>query len=387
MKKLLFLALALPIAFLSSCKDDETVDNQFTVVVDDLKGTIPTGDDIKLDASQVYTLSGTLIIADGAKLTIPAGTKIVAEQGFASYVLVAQGGKLIAEGTAAKPIVFTSKSSTPAAGDWGGIIINGYAPISGETVGTSAACEMNSAYMYGGTNAADNSGILKYVSIEYAGARSSSNIEHNGLTLDAVGSGTVIENIYVLESADDAVEFFGGSVNVTNFLAVNQDDDMFDVTQGWNGTLSNAYGIWEAGYTSTESDPRGIEADGNFDGNGPDHVGQSDFTMTNISIINNSNYEMEDCIKVRRGATATITNCLVKNGKAKDLVDLTDGSGLANNATSIAVTSTSVTLSAKEINATKTIDGVEKTCTATVNVAAGNTGATTTVFAWTSYQF
>ena len=80
---------------------------------------------------------------------------------------------------------------------------------------------MNSAYMYGGTNAADNSGILKYVSIEYAGARSSSNIEHNGLTLDAVGSGTVIENIYVLESADDAVEFFGGSVNVTNFLAVN----------------------------------------------------------------------------------------------------------------------------------------------------------------------
>jgi len=75
-----------------------------------------------------------------------------------------------------------------------------------------------------------------------------------------VGSGTKIENIYVPNGSDDGVEFFGGTVNVKNLLVVNPDDDMFDFTQGYKGTLENAYGIWEAGYTSSESDPRGIEA-------------------------------------------------------------------------------------------------------------------------------
>jgi hypothetical protein len=86
------------------------------------------------------------------------------------------------------------------------------------------------------------------------------------LTLNGVGSGTKISNIYVYEGADDAVEFFGGTVNVSNFLAVNPDDDMFDFTQGYTGTLKNCYGIWEKGYVSSEDDPRGVEADGNLDG-------------------------------------------------------------------------------------------------------------------------
>ena len=136
-----------------------------------------------------------------------------------------------------------------------------------------------------------------------------------------------------MESADDAIEFFGGTVNVTNLLAVNPDDDMFDFTQGYKGTLSNCYGIWEDGYTSTEEDPRGVEADGNLDGNGVDHVGQSDFIIDGMTIVNNTvdgntttgqKNAMDDVIKVRRGATATIKNTLVASTsadalKAKDL--------------------------------------------------------------------
>ncbi len=343
-------------------------------------------EDTQLNALYTYTLDGTVSIKDGATLTIPAGTTIEATSGFSSYLIVEQGGMIDAEGTADAPIIFTSAESTPAAGDWGGIIINGYAPISGGVAGTT---EVDATLPYGGDDATDNSGTLKYVEILYSGAQSSESIEHNGLTLDAVGNETVIENLFIAYGSDDAVEFFGGTVNITNLLSVNCDDDMFDVTQGWSGTLDNAYGIWEDGFVSTEGDPRGIESDGNLDGLYPDASGQSNFTMSNITIENNSTYEMEDCIKVRRGATATVTNALVIGGNAKDLVDVTDSKGLANDNTSVSVTNSGVTLSGNEISNEKDIDGdgVKEVCNATVSIVAGNTGASSSVFDWTEYPF
>jgi hypothetical protein len=388
MKKLLFSAFAMSLVLFASCdKEDDAPNNQFVVVADDLKGTIPAGDNITLDASKTYTLTGILTVASGATLNIPAGTVIKANSGFGVYLMVLQGGKLMAQGTSAKPIKFTSSATTPAAGDWGGVILNGYAPISGATAGTTGLNEVDNLVVYGGTDAADNSGVLKYVIIEYAGARSSAEVEHNGLSLYGVGNGTTIDNIYIPYSADDAIEWFGGSVNVSNLLAVNPDDDMFDCTQGWKGTLTNAYGTWKSGYASTEADPRGIEADGNFDGNGPDHVGQSDFTMTKVSIVNNSTYVMEDGIKIRRGAKATISNCLVQNGSAKDLIDFTDSKGISNNASSVSLTRTNVTLTGSEVKRTITINAVDVTCSATATVAAGNTGADTSVFGWTGFTF
>jgi len=256
------------------------------------------------------------------------------------------------------------------------MILNGKAPISG---GGTATCEMDASVVYGGTVADDNSGTLKYVILEYTGAQNSETVEHNGLTLDAVGSGTTIEDIFVYKSADDAIEFFGGSVNVTNLLSVSCDDDMFDVTQGWNGTLSNAYGMWESGFVSGESDPRGIEADGNFDGNYPTHSGQSDFTMENITIRNASSFKMTDGIKIRRGAKATITNALIIGGTTSDLIDLTDDKGDANTATSISLTNDGMTYSGNEIKANGTYAGVA--------VVAGNTGATVSAFDWTGFGF
>lgn len=370
MKKI-FLLLALATVIFTSCKDD---DNDVETVDNVLKGEITS--DRTLDASVEYSLEGSLIVKNGATLTIPAGTVIKAQLGFSQYILIDRGAKIMAEGTAAKPIIFTSAASVPASTDWGGIIINGYAPISGATAGTEAATEIDNNYMYGGSNAADNSGILKYVIIAYTGARSSADIEHNGLTLDAVGTGTTIENVYIPYSGDDGIEFFGGTVNVKNLLVVNPDDDMFDLTQGWKGTLDNAYGVWKAGYASTESDPRGIEADGNFDGNGPDHVGQSDFTMKNITIVNNSGYTMEDCIKIRRGAKATITNCLLKGGTTKDVIDFTDSKGAGSSSSTINATNSGFTYSGVLVNGT-----------GTVTWATANTGADTSVFAWTGVTF
>lgn len=346
-----------------------------------LSGTL-TGEQT-LEAKE-YILNGTVVIENGGRLNIPAGTTIKAREGFSSYLLVAQGGKLYADGTADKPIVFTANSTTPTSGYWGGIIINGKAPISGSNANKSdiGLTEIDNNYKYGGNVDNDNSGSLTYVKICYAGARSTADIEHNGLTLNGVGNGTKIENIYILESADDAIEFFGGTVNVTNLLAVNPDDDMFDFTQGYSGKLKNCYGVWESGYTSTEADPRGIEADGNLDGIYPDHLRQSDFVVENMTIVNNAanttdNVDrMQDVIKIRRGAKATITNALVKgSGGTIDLIDMNDSKDAGNAASSISITHT--------LNFKNKLNGTLNTFTEPTT----NTGADASLFTWSGYNF
>lgn len=337
-----------------------------------------------LDANTVYTITGPVIVEDGGALDIPAGTTIKAQKGFSNYILVLQGGKIYVRGTASQPVRMTADVDNAQQGYWGGLIINGRAPISGNGTGST---EINSAYVYGGDDAADNSGEITYLILEYTGARSSADVEHNGLTLNGVGNGTKIENVFVPNGADDAIEFFGGTVNVKNFLAVNPDDDMFDFTQGYSGTLENAYGIWDADYVSTEEDPRGIEADGNLDGLSPDEAGQSDFKVLNVTFdlrlaaSQDEGYYMHDVIKVRRGAKATITNALVTGkGQAKDLIDLTDGKGDGNTASVISLTNSLETaVSGKEINPA---DGY-----ADVKVEAGNTGCPTDIFSWTGYAF
>lgn len=343
---------------------------------------------VTLDGTKEYTLNGTVTVEDGGELVIPAGTVIKCKKGFSNYLIVLQGGKINACGTADKPIVFTAAEDGATSGYWGGIIINGRAPISGAETGSTGTTEVNNAYAYGGTDATDNSGIMEYVKIEYAGARSSADVEHNGLTLNGVGSGTSISNIYVLESADDAIEFFGGTVNVDGLLAVNPDDDMFDFTQGYTGTLSNCYGIWAEGYSSTEEDPRGIEADGNLDGNGANHVGQSDFKVNNMTIdlrlasATEEGRYMHDVIKVRRGAKATVTNALLKGtGACKDLIDLSDSKGNATTDTSVSLTNANT---GTRIEGGKDIN--PESGYQSVNVGENNTGCDTNLFGWTGYE-
>ena len=374
-----FAAIASTVS-LTSCSDDEnTTGGDDSSQAETLVGTV--SGTLTLDASKEYRLTGTLIVPDGATLNIPAGTTIKADEGFDKYILVAQGGTINARGTADNPIVFTANSDNASAGYWGGLIVNGRAPISGSTEGQTGTTEVDNQYVYGGSNTTDNSGVIEYVQLLYTGARSSSSIEHNGLTLNGVGSGTTIRNIYISEGADDAIEFFGGSVSVTNLLAVNCDDDMFDFTQGYCGTLTNCYGVWESGFTSTEEDPRGVEADGNLDGDGPDHTPQADFTIDGMTIVNNSATQaMQDAIKVRRGATAHISNALVMGtGEVQNLIDLTDSKGDATTATEISVTNNAGNISSDLVNHNEQYDNVE--------IVSGNTGADNTVFGWTGYQF
>lgn len=378
-------AIALTFTACSSDVDDNEVKETGNSIV--VSGNILTGTLTKEETleSKEYILSGTVVIAEGGRLNIPAGAVIKAQEGFSNYLLVAQGGKLYANGTAEKPVVFTANSVNPKSGHWGGIIINGKAPISGQSENKSdvGLTEIDNNYKYGGNLTSDNSGSLTYVKICYAGARSTADIEHNGITLNGVGNGTKIENVYVLESADDAIEFFGGSVNVTNFLAVNPDDDMFDFTQGYSGTLKNCYGVWEQGYTSTEADPRGVEADGNLDGLYPDHLCQSDFAIENMTIVNNAanttdNVDrMQDVIKIRRGAKATIKNALVKGtGGAIDLIDMNDKKGIGNANSSVNITNI-LSLTGKKVNGQ--LNNIVE--------SAANSGTDTSLFTWSGYNF
>ncbi len=367
---------------LTSCSDDDNNDGGGggqTGATVEIGGTVEGT--MRLDATKEYHLTSTLVVPDGATLEIPAGTTIKAAQGFDKYILVAQGGKIDARGTADNPIIFTADADNATSGYWGGLIINGKAPLSGASAGTVGATEIDNNQPYGGTDASDNSGVIEYVELLYTGARSSADIEHNGLTLNGVGNGTTINNIYIAEGADDAIEFFGGTVNVTNLLAVNCDDDCFDFTQGYSGTLTNCYGIWESGFTSTEEDPRGVEADGNLDGNGHEHTPQANFTINNMTIANYSaSQAMQDAIKVRRLAKATINNALViGSGEIEQLVDLTDSKDNADQGTVVNVTN----------NATN-VDELTNSgnpAEADVNIVAGNTGADVSAFSWTGYQF
>jgi hypothetical protein len=216
---------------------------------------------------KVYELAGRITVTSGATLTIQEGTVIKGQAGTganATALLIARGGKLMAEGTAALPIIFTSVADeiTPAdivAGNfaspnldadinglWGGVLILGYAPISASnTNGDVTEVQIEGIPtsdpngLYGGNNAADNSGVIKFISIRHGGANIGSGNEINGLTLGGVGSGTVIDGVEIVANQDDGIEWFGGTVSVSNAVVWNVGDDAIDTDQSWAGTLDN----------------------------------------------------------------------------------------------------------------------------------------------------
>ena len=371
-----------------SLSDDDNVleGNGGEVTSQNLAGNLTT--DLTLRSGVAHNLIGTLLVKSGSTLTIEAGTTISALAGGTDvYILVEKGGKIIADGTAENPIKFTSNATVPKPGDWGGIIINGKAPLSRQPGKESnAATEVNNGIFFGGLDVADNSGVLDHIIIEYSGARIDDEAEHNGLTLNGVGTGTTLSNIAIFNGDDDAIEFFGGTVNVKNVLVVNAKDDMFDFSQGYAGTCSNLYGVRENGYTAVTSDPRGIEADGNLDGNSPSDINQTNFTVDRVTIINNAEgVEMSDGIKVRRGATAKISNAYLALGSGAifgDVLDFQDKKTDANDATSVTV----VANTANDLDITDVKNTVSDG--AKINIVAGTSGgADKSVFNWTGYNF
>jgi hypothetical protein len=209
------------------------------------------------EAGNIYILEGRITVVSGVTLTIQPGVIVKGREGSesnATALMIARGGKIMAEGTADSPIIFTSVSDNIIPGEiaspnlaptmnglWGGLLILGRAPISAEAEAMQIegipASDLNG--LYGGTDPADNSGILRYVSIRHGGANIGEGNEINGLTLGGVGTGTIIEHVEIVSNQDDGIEWFGGTVNVKNVVVLNTGDDAIDTDQSWGGTLDN----------------------------------------------------------------------------------------------------------------------------------------------------
>lgn len=291
----------------------------FDVNVRVLDGQITT--DTKLIASAegtpvLYAISGALEVMANATLTIEPGVVVFGQSGN-DYMVVHRDADIMAEGTKAKPIIMTSlqdvKGSETAAGQWGGLVILGNAPSNKcPTDGSACALQVEGVAdgaVFGGTDWEDNSGVLKYVVVKYAGYEIAPDNELNGITFGGVGSGTTVDYIQVHSNADDGVEFFGGAVNVKHLVLTANKDDSVDWDNGFRGNLQHIY--IEHAKNAGEAN-RAIEADN--DGSSPGKEPQSNPTLANMTIIGN-NFGTADKdsegIYLREGTAAKIFNTVV----------------------------------------------------------------------------
>lgn len=196
-----------------------------------LSGTITK--DLLIKAGN-YKLEGIVKVTEGVTLTIEAGATFTANSSMGSSLVILQGAKINAQGTAQQPIVFTSDNKTP--GDWGGITLYGKAPILAKGGATTAISEDGNNLPYGGNNPTDNSGVMKFVRVEYGGKKiGDGKSETNSMTFYSVGSGTILENLVAYKGTDDGYEFFGGTVSAKNIVSYGNFDDSFDWQDGWSG--------------------------------------------------------------------------------------------------------------------------------------------------------
>lgn len=332
MKKLnLLTALSIAVLALSACKKDDPTPTPEPTPTDNSGNKVIT-QNISSNTSwtndNVYQLGGRIVVTDGATLTIEKGTVIKGEAGAganATALIVARGGKLIAEGTATEPIIFTSVADEISPEDiqngnftspnldptinglWGGVIVLGKARISASNdngdvseVQIEGIPTSDANGLYGGNNDNDNSGILKYISIRHGGTNIGSGNEINGLTLGGVGNGTVIDNIEIVSNQDDGVEWFGGTVNVTNVVSWNCGDDGIDTDQSWAGTLDNFVVIGALGHAFELDGPEGSYAAGHTIKNGSikasynGRVGEDLINTDDNSIVNLENLYFTD---------------------------------------------------------------------------------------------
>jgi hypothetical protein len=285
------IGLATSVAVLTACNTNEgctdpTASN-YDADADKSDGSCTYDDAVKTgeltsnetwDASRIYFLQGRVVVTAGVTLTIEAGAIIKGKQGTetnASALVVAKGGRIIASGTASNPIIFTSELDDIQIGEkvgsnltktdnekWGGLVILGDAPSStenGDTEGNIEGIPANLGYgIYGGSNSADDSGVLNYVSIRHGGITIGEGNELNGLTLGGVGSGTTITNIEIYATLDDGIECFGGTVNISDALVFYQGDDGLDLDQNYAGTI-NGFAVIHGDGIGTDE---GVEIDG-----------------------------------------------------------------------------------------------------------------------------
>ncbi|MGH7541229.1 MAG: hypothetical protein ACRELC_09535 [Gemmatimonadota bacterium] len=307
----LALAVMLAASVATACSDDENViapppppPSNGDV---ELSGTLASS--TTLDADETYLIRGPFIVPDGLTLTIPPGTLLEGDVNTTgSALIVRQGGRLVAQGTADSPIVFTS-SNPPgqrARGDWGGVVLNGRSLCNfpaDQCIG-----EGNSG-PYGGTVLDDDSGILSYVRIEYAGFEVSFGNELNALTLNGVGRGTELHHIQAHFGSDDGIEFFGGTVDLKYAIVTGASDDSFDYSTGWQGRGQ----FWIAQQDPDDAD-NGWEVDGNEEDF--DATPLTDPLIYNVTLIGKgaggTPGESTRGILFRRGTAGDVYNVIIQ---------------------------------------------------------------------------
>ncbi|MBC7935157.1 MAG: SprB repeat-containing protein [Rhizobacter sp.] len=283
--------------------------------------------DLVLSSGNTYLLDGKVFVQCGATLFIEEGTlikgikKSTAEE--ASALIITRTGRLMAAATPERPIVFTSNQAVPANGDWGGIVILGGAPLNrvDATIeginGSQVPGGVDITYGGGGAglgNAGEDKGVLNYVRIEYAGAVVSTNNELNGLTCGGVGRGTFLQFIQTVYGADDAFEFFGGTVNAKYLIALCPDDDNFDFDFGYSGNIQYAVSVLNPTKTTYSGDPRGIESDN--DATGTAATPRTQAVISNMTVIGMENLAQAQVPNPDLVAGATFrrnSNYLVRN--------------------------------------------------------------------------
>lgn len=318
--------------FVVGCSNDDNdiipVDDEPTPVDTVLAGQIT--EDMTLTNDEIWTLDGRVTVVTGATLTIEAGTIIKAlpgQEANASVLIIARGGKIQANGTSSAPIIFTSSTDNIELGQtagtnlsesdrglWGGVIVlgNARASLSGDATENQIegipASDTNG--LYGGSNDADDSGSLNYVSIRHGGTLIGEGNEINGLTLGGVGSGTTISNIEVVGNVDDGIEWFGGSVNSSNLLVWAQGDDGLDIDEAYSGTISNALVIL------------GDISDHALEIDGPAGSLDGSFTIDALTLIGNTTTENGEYADFRDNAMGTVRNVYATGFKESSDVEL-----------------------------------------------------------------
>ena len=264
-----------------ACSEDYPVSGGETPETKDVILENEITSDMTLKATDNNLLRGFVYVTDGVTLTIEPGTVIKGEKATKGSLIVEPGGKIIAQGTAEKPIVFTSDQAagSRAYGDWGGLILCGNAPVNATS---KPQIEGGPRTRYGGDQPEDNSGIVKYVRIEFAGYPLEPNKEINGLTCGGVGSGTTLEYIQVAFCGDDSFEWFGGTVNAKHLIAYKGWDDDFDTVFGYTGKLQFLLSVRDKNIADT-SDSNGFESDN--DGDGSSNTPLTKPVFSNVTLI------------------------------------------------------------------------------------------------------
>ena len=303
------LILGLAILLFSCKKELGQIDQPVNVPTNDvITGNIT--ETTTLTSDRNWILKGYVYVTDGATLIIQPGTTIKSDISEKGAICIERGGKIIADGTSAKPIVFTSGKAIGerAPGDWGGIVILGKA-VTNRT--TEPTIEGGIGRPYGGTDDNDNSGILRYVRIEYAGIAAVPNSEINALTLGAVGRGTTIEYVQTLYANDDAFEFFGGTVSPKYLYAYATADDDFDFDFGYRGEVSYSVSKRDPLFVDAGDAGNGVECDN--DGTGSTATPVTYPILNRVTLIGpNSSTALSNHnlgLRFRRGTTFRVQDC------------------------------------------------------------------------------